>query len=50
MGVYSCTGPMGRKELQAVMLGGELMMCGELASSSTFAVELLSVSAETLSL
>ena len=39
MDIHSCTGPMGRKELQAVMLGGELMLCGELVSSSTFAVE-----------
>ena len=39
MGVHSCTGPMGRKELQAVILGRELMLCGELGSSSTFAVE-----------
>ena len=50
MGVHSYTGPMGRKELQAVLLGVELVMCGELASSSTFTVELLSASAETLSL
>ena len=39
MGIHLCTGSMGRKELQAVMLGVELMMYGELASSSTFAVE-----------
>ena len=41
---------MGQKELQVVMLGVELMLCGELVSSSTFAVELLSVSFKTLSL
>ena len=28
MGVHSCTGPTGREELQAVMLGGELVMWG----------------------
>ena len=41
---------MGEKELQVVILGVDLMLCGELVSSSTFAVEFLSVSAETLSL
>ena len=50
MGVHSCTWSMGRKKLLAVMLGVEFVLCGELVSSSTFAVELLSVSAETLSL
>ena len=50
MGVHSCTGPKGRKVLQAVMLGRELMFCGEMVSSSTFVVEWLNVSAETLSL
>ena len=40
MGVSSCTGPMGREELRAVMLGG-LVMCGELTkNSSTFAANL----------
>ena len=38
MGIHSCSGPIGGEELQAVMLGGELEMCGELGSSSTFAV------------
>ena len=28
MGVSSCTGPIGRKELQTVMLGGEVEMVG----------------------
>ena len=37
MGIHSCSGPIG-EELQAVLLGGELEMCGELGSSSTFAV------------
>ena len=48
MGVHLCTGPMGRKELLAVLLSGELMVCGELTSSSTSAVEWLSASAEAL--
>ena len=43
MGVHSCTGPMGRKELQTVMMGGELVMCRELESSSTFAVRMLNL-------
>ena len=43
MGIHSCTGPMGRKELWTVMQSGELMLCGELGNSSTFAVELLSL-------
>ena len=38
MGIHSCSGPIGGEELQAVMLGRELEMCGELGSSSTFAV------------
>ena len=50
MGVYSCSGPIGRKELLAVMLGVELVLYGELVSSSTFTFELLSVSAKTLGL
>ena len=51
MGVYSCTGPMGRKELQTVMLDGELVMCREPESSSTFAVRMLDLRRiQTLSL
>ena len=41
MGIHSCSGPIGEEELQAVMLGGELEMCGELGSSSTFTVKML---------
>ena len=41
MGIHSCSGPIGEEELQAVLLGGELEMCGELGSSSTFAVKML---------
>ena len=37
MGVSSCTGPITNEELQAVMLGGELELWGDLTSSSTFA-------------
>ena len=43
MGVHSCTGPMGSKELLTVMRSGELVMCGELGSSSTFAVRMLNL-------
>ena len=39
MGIHSCSGPIGEEELQAVLLGGELEMCGELESSSTFTVD-----------
>ena len=39
MGIHSCSGPIGDRELQAVSLGGESEMCGELGSSSTFAVD-----------
>ena len=39
MGIHLCSGPIGEEELQAVSLGGELEMCGELESSSTFAVD-----------
>ena len=39
MGANSCTGPMGRDELQAVMLGG--------LYSNTFTAPQVSVSAET---
>ena len=48
MGVSLCTGPMGREELQTVMLGG-LVTCGELTENfSTFTASLqVSVSAET---
>ena len=41
MGVHSYSGPIGEEELQTVMLGGEMEMCGELGSSSTFAVKML---------
>ena len=34
MGVHSCTGPMRKEELQAVLLGGELV-----THSSTFCEE-----------
>ena len=37
MGVSLCTGPITNEELQAVMLGGELELWGDLTSSSTFA-------------
>ena len=37
MDVSSCTGPITNEELQAVMLGGELDLLGDLTSSSTFA-------------
>ena len=51
MGVHSCTGPMGKKELLTVMRSGELMLCGELGCSSTFAVRMLNLSRiQTLSL
>ena len=51
MGVYSCTGPMGRKELLTVMQSGELVMCGEPGSSSTLAVNMLNLRRiQTLSL
>ena len=43
MGVHSFTGPMGRKELRTVMLGGELVMYREPESSSTFAVRMLNL-------
>ena len=43
-------GHIEKEELQAVMLGGGLMTCGELTSSSTFAALQVSVSAETLAL
>ena len=48
MGVSSCTRPMGREKLQAVILGG-LVTCGELTeNSSAFAVSLkVSVSTDT---
>ena len=52
MGVHSCTGPIRKKELLTVILGGELVM-GELGSSSTFAVQdvkMWGVPHETLSL
>ena len=38
MVIHSCSGPIGGEELQAVSLDGELEMCGELGSSSTFKV------------
>ena len=51
MGVHSCTGPMKRKELLTVMQSGELVMCGELGSSSTFTVRMLNLGRiQTLSL
>ena len=51
MGVHSCTGPMGRKELWTVMLGEELVICREPESSSTFTVRMLSLGRiQTLSL
>ena len=43
MGVHSCTGPMGRKELLTALRSGELVMCGEWGSSSTFAVRMLNL-------
>ena len=41
MGIHSCSGPTGEEELQTVMLGGELVMGGQLGSSSTFAAKML---------
>ena len=38
MDIHSSSGPIGGEELQAVSLGGELEIYGELGSSSTFAV------------
>ena len=43
MGVHLCTGPIERKELLSVVWSGELVMCGELGSSSTFAVRMLNL-------
>ena len=39
MGTSWCCGPLEREELQAVMLGEGVVMCGEPASSSTFTVD-----------
>ena len=52
MGIHSCTGPIRKKELLNVMLGGELVMgeAGELQYLHSKDVELWSVSCETLSL
>ena len=50
MGVSLYTGPIMKEELQAVMLGGELELWGELASSSIFAVCMNSAPIEILSL
>ena len=43
MGGHSCSGPIGEEELQTVMLGGELEMCEELGSSSTFTVKMFNL-------
>ena len=52
MGVHSCSGPTGREELQAVMLGEELVMQGavKLQYLRSKDVKLWSVPRETLSL
>ena len=52
MGVHSCTGPIRREELQAVMLGGELVMwgAGKLQYLRSKDVEMWSVPCETPSL
>ena len=54
MGIHSCSGPIRKKELLTVMLGGELVTGrGELGRSSTFAVQdvkMWGVPHETLSL
>ena len=38
MGIHLCSGPIRKKELLTVMLGGELVT-GELGSTSTFTVQ-----------
>ena len=52
MGVHSCTGPIRKKELLTVMLGGELVMrgAGKLQYLHSKDVKLWSVPCETLSL
>ena len=52
MGVQSCTGPIRKKELLTVMLGGELVMwgAGKLQYLRSKDVKLWSVPRETLSL
>ena len=52
MGVHSCSVPTGREELQAVMLGGELVTrgAGKLQYLHSKDVKLWSVPHETLSL
>ena len=52
MGVHSCTGPIRKKELLTVMLGGELVMQGaeKLQYLRSKDVKLWSVPCETLSL
>ena len=50
MGVHLCQGLIEKEEFWAVMLGGGLVMGGELASFSTFAALQDSVSAEILML
>ena len=53
MGIHLCTGPIGKKELLTVMLGGELVTGGEagkLQYLHSKDVKLWSVPCETLSL
>ena len=52
MGIHLCSGPIRKKELQTVMLGGELVMwgAGQLQYLCSKNVELWSVPHETLSL